>query len=63
MLGYGEMQDEHRPPREIWLDDEALDDHFQNLKARLRSGASQDDGWEDIPSEQNELTRGLRRGS
>jgi hypothetical protein len=45
----------------MWLDDEALTDHFENVKARMRSGATSDDGWEDIPTEQNELTRDLRR--
>lgn len=53
-----------RPPEEIWLDDEALADHFDAVKSRLSQGngsGSGDAEWEDPPV-QNELTRGLRKG-
>lgn len=58
MLGYSELSDDMRPPEDIWLDDEALNLHFENVKASMRSGSP----MEDIPSEQNELTRDIRRG-
>lgn len=55
------MTDEQRPPQEIWLDDEALNDHFDSVKSRMRTGGASDDGWEDIPTQQNEFTRDLKR--
>ena len=48
-----------RPPSEIWLDEEALTAHFEAVKDRLKSGSGGDDS-ESIPTEQNELTKGLR---
>jgi hypothetical protein len=58
------MTDDMRPPQEIWLDDEAIADHFDSVKARLSSGsgnAGSSEDWEEVPV-QNELTRGLRKG-
>lgn len=52
-----EMQDKDRPPREIWLDDDALEAHFNMIEARRNDGS----GSEDVPDlEQNEMTKGLR---
>lgn len=56
-----------RPPHEIWLDEDALADHFDAVKANLkagRTGGGGDDEWESIPSagSQNELTKNLRKG-
>lgn len=54
-----EMSDEDQPPERIWLDDEALADHFERVRERYRSGSSSD--REEVPDlEQNELTKGLR---
>lgn len=57
------MSEEHQPPEEIWLDDEALADHFDNVKRNLSRSSSGDD-WEPIgdAGTQNELTRDLRKG-
>jgi hypothetical protein len=60
ILGFGEMTDEQRPPEEIWLDDEALSDHFEGVKAAMKAGTSGGD-MEPI-DQQNEFTRGLRKG-
>jgi hypothetical protein len=56
------MTDEYRPPEEIWLDDEALADHFESVKDRMKNPSSGGGDWEDIPGpgEQNEFTAGLR---
>ncbi|HXU05784.1 MAG TPA: hypothetical protein VN903_32740 [Polyangia bacterium] len=35
-LGFEEMPEGDAPPRTIWLDDEALTDHFKRLKARRK---------------------------
>lgn len=58
------MSDEYQPPEEIWLDDEALADHFDNVKRKMRNPSSGGDDWESIddPGSQNELTRGIRKG-
>jgi hypothetical protein len=44
----------------MWLDDEALSDHFESVKRRLKSGHGSGD-WEDIEETPNEITRDLRR--
>lgn len=54
-----EMPDKDRPPEEIWLNPEALNAHFEAVKARYASG---DD--EEVPGgelAQNELTKGLKK--
>lgn len=52
-----------RPPEDIWLDEEALGDHFENVRQRVKSGdTSGGEDWEDIPQQQNELTAGIRKG-
>lgn len=55
------MSEEDQPPEEIWLDPEAINEHFERVKARWKSGSSA--GMEPIeqpPMVDNELTRGLR---
>ena len=50
------------PPRWMWLDDEALNEHFDEVRSKHSSGDT--DGREpveDRPMMQNELTRGLRK--
>lgn len=44
------------------MDDEALADHFDRVRERMRTKGTSGDDWEDIPASQNELTRGLRKG-
>lgn len=51
------MSDEDRPPTGIWLEDEALEAHFDEVRRRYRGGTGTS---ESVPLEQNELTRGLR---
>lgn len=50
VLSFGEMLPGESPAPEIWLDDEALNDHFQRLKEKRSEGASPDDDtseWEE----------------
>jgi hypothetical protein len=62
VLGFGELtNDNHRPPKEIWLDDEALNDFFDRVHTSMKSPSSGGD-WEDIPGEQNEFTKAIRKG-
>lgn len=35
-LGFEEMPEEDRPPKKIWLDDEALMSHFVRLKEKRK---------------------------
>lgn len=63
VLSWFELPEEDRPDERIWLDDEALNQHFDALHERYRGG-SRNEEWESIPSgelEQNELTKGFRR--
>lgn len=63
VLSWFELPDEDRPPERIWLDDEALNQHFGAIQERYRSGSGGED-WESIPDaefEQNEVTAGFRR--
>lgn len=58
-----ELPDEDRPNERIWLDDDALAQHFERVQERYRSGGSGGSSdWEAIPEfEQNELTAAFRR--
>lgn len=54
------MPEKDQPPEEIWLNAEALEDHFKRVKASYGS----DDDVEDVPGgelDQNELTAGIKR--
>jgi hypothetical protein len=42
-----ELPEKDRPSEEIWLDSEAIADHFAMVRERYRS--DKDDDWEDIP--------------
>lgn len=57
VLGYLEMPKDDRPPPEIWLLEDDLQAHFEQLE-RKYSGSRAD--TESVPMAQNELTRGLR---
>ena len=52
------MSEQDRPAEAIWLDDDALNEHFERVKARYSSGSS--DGEDAVPMQQNELTRDLK---
>ncbi len=57
------MPDKDQPPEAIWLNDQAITEHFDRVKARYESGMADD--MEEVPQaplEQNELTKGLTRG-
>ena len=60
VLGWYELPADDQPDESIWLDSEALDDHFRRIKDRY----SRDSGMEpieDVPDAQNEFTRDLRK--
>lgn len=63
ILSYFELPDDDRPPERIWLDDEALEHHFEKVQEQRRN--PRDSGMEDIPEsgplDQNELTRDFKR--
>lgn len=54
------MSDADQPPEAIWLDDEALSEHFQRVRERYASPSGTSTADDVAPLEQNELTRGLR---
>lgn len=44
------MTDEDRPPEEIWLDEEALKEHFEVLRSKHKAGTGgSDEPSEDVP--------------
>lgn len=55
------MPEKDQPPQRIWLNDEAINEHFERLKASYANGGTGDDG-EVVPLQQNEMTKGLRSG-
>lgn len=56
-----ELPDEDRPPEGIWLDSEAVSEHFEGVRQRYSSGKGGSGGQEPVPQlDQNELTRDLR---
>ena len=55
-----EMRDEDAPSEDIWLDQEALNDHFLRLKEKY-SSPSGSQPMELVDLDQNEMTRDLKR--
>ena len=57
-----ELPEKDLPPEAIWLDPDALSEHFERVKARYASGASSsDDDRDDVAVPMNaesELTQG-----
>jgi hypothetical protein len=55
------MREEDAPPEHIWLDNEAIEAHFDWVREKYRSKAA---GVETVPDpgsyDQNEMTKGLR---
>jgi frataxin-like iron-binding protein CyaY len=56
------MTEDEQPPEAIWLDSEALDAHFTQIRAKWKHTAGTGEELETVPLDQNELTRGLRGG-
>jgi hypothetical protein len=61
VLGWLELPDEDQPPERIWCNHEELDEHFERVKARWKSGSGTEAIDDDGDLVQNELTKGLRR--
>ena len=61
VLGWYELPADDQPDESIWLNNEALDDHFRRVKERYKSGSGME-SIEDVPESQNEFTRDLRKG-
>lgn len=57
VLGFLEMPSKDRPPQDIWMSDEDLRAHFEDLERKYAGGGAD---REVVPMAQNELTRGLR---
>jgi hypothetical protein len=60
-----EMPTDDQPPEEIWLDDEAISDHFDRLREKYASGNSE--GWQSVPASdesttENALVKKMRGG-
>jgi len=56
------MREEDQPAEHLWLDDDAIREHFERVKERWAAGASGMEPIEDPGSmEQNETTKHLRR--
>jgi hypothetical protein len=54
------LPDEDQPPEEFYLNDDALVEHFEMVRARYKKKYGNDE--EEVPDlEQNDLTRALRR--
>lgn len=52
------MLEEDQPPERIWLDPEALEAHFDEVRRKRKSKSS---GTEKVPDlQQNELTKDLQ---
>lgn len=51
------IKEEDKPPEEIWLDGEAIQEWFARVKERRDA---ENKGEESVPMDQNEATRGLR---
>lgn len=60
-MGWFELSDDERPPEWIWLDDEAVSEHFELLAARRKSSSSNFEEVPDADLTSNELTANLRR--
>lgn len=55
------MREEDAPPARIWLNNEALNLHFERVKERYKSGNPATEDSDPGDFDQNELTRDLRR--
>lgn len=56
------MREEDQPPQQIWLDSEAIEEHFNAIRDKYNSNSGTS-GDEDVPDPswgQNTLTEGMR---
>jgi hypothetical protein len=63
VLAWHELPEEDIPPQHLWLDDEAINEHFEKVRDRRASGSGPAD-LESVPQpdlEQNELTAQYRK--
>ena len=59
-LGFEEMPEGDAPPKRIWLDNEALTSHFENLKAKHKAEADPNAPQHtDTPMQQNSLAKDM----
>jgi hypothetical protein len=56
ILGWMELPDDKRPPEDIWLQSELLEDHFDRVFPKNES----EERAEKVPMMSNELTKGIR---
>lgn len=61
ILGFFEVPEDERPPESIWLDDEALSDHWEHVTAQRQNKYNGTESVPSAPLEQNELTAGFKR--
>lgn len=57
VLRWMELREEDQPLPEIWLDDEALAEHFERVRAKYAT--DRDDGEDVGDMVENELTKGI----
>jgi hypothetical protein len=55
ILSWMELPDDKRPPEEIWLHPELLEEHFERVFPK-----NEEEGVEKVPMMSNELTKGIR---
>ncbi len=62
IMSWMEMAEEDQPPESIWMNDEAIAEHFENVKRKYTEKAS---GMESVPEgtemQDNEIVRQLMR--
>jgi hypothetical protein len=58
VLGWMELPEDDQPPETIWLDGEAIAEHFERVNDRYKAKSQGMEVVEDL--EQNQLTKGLR---
>ena len=62
-MSWMELPEEDQPPQQIWLDSEAVSEHFERVQAKYKSTADGTEAVEDPdnPLVSNELTASLRK--
>lgn len=60
VLSWFELLEDERPPERIWLDDDAIGEHFERVDQARKSGTKYD-AVPDADMDQNELTADFKR--
>lgn len=60
-MSYYELPEEDRPPEQIWLDDEAITIHFEQVEARREAKYKGESVPEATDMQRNELTEHFRK--